>query len=170
VAVANAAATRALKQLARELAGSVTLLAAAVQLSDVMTALLYHSRTVQASGWSVPYVGSQEQQGLGSLQESGTGQLQQQAAGYSSSSRGRFMLKGLWPFWMVGADSSTIKNDVELDGFMLLTGPNMAGRAAHMLRSSAGTEGDIEPQLCVCLWCLHACMRVCATGKAKRCH
>ena len=39
-------------------------------------------------------------------------------------------MKELWPFWMVGSDSSTIKNDVALDGFMLLTGPNMAGGAA----------------------------------------
>jgi hypothetical protein len=207
VAEANAAATRALKQLAGKLAGSAMLLAAAVQLSDVMTALLYHSRAVRASGWSVPYVGLQEQQqylqkrqGLGSGQQvSGTGQLQQQAAGdtvsvsssssssrasssssgsrsstgqvqqqaagdaaslssssSSSSSRGKFVVKDLWPFWMVGGDSSTIKNDVQLDGFMLLTGPNMAG--GHTLASLL--VGTVYLSFCLSV-CVPVCQSVC---------
>jgi hypothetical protein len=178
---ANAAALRALKQLAGELSGNATKLAAAVQLSDLITALLYHSRTVRASCWSVPYVGVHEQQqylqqkqGLSSAQQVfGTGQLQQQAAGdsdcfsnsvssssssslgNSSSSRGQFALKDMWPFWMVGGDSSTIKNDVTLDGFMLLTGPNMAGE--HKLWKSV----CLSVCLCVCLsiW-LSVCLSV----------
>jgi hypothetical protein len=175
---ANAAALRLLKQLAGELSGNATKLAAAVQLSDLITALLYHSRTVRASGWSVPYVGVheqqqylQEKQGLGSAQQvSATGQLQQQAAGESdssssnsssssssltdSSSRGQFALKEFWPFWMVGGDNSTIKNDVTLDGFILLTGPNMAGE--HKLWHF------LHIRLSVCLpVCLPVCLSVC---------
>jgi hypothetical protein len=92
---ANAAALRALKQLTGELRGSATKLAAAVQLSVVITALLYHSRTVRASGWSVPHVGVQEQQqylqeqqGLGVGQQLlGTGQpARQPAAGCRKAS------------------------------------------------------------------------------------
>jgi hypothetical protein len=149
---ANAAATRRLKQLTQELAASSTQLAAAVQLSDLLTALLCHSRAATRAGWSVPYVGMQEQQqylqqqqqqgsreqvaqqdagnsssSSSSSKHGGRKQVAQQDAGNSSSSRGDFYLKGLWPFWMVGSDSSTVKNDVALDGFMLLTGPNMAG-------------------------------------------
>jgi hypothetical protein len=156
VAAANAAATRRLKQLTRELAASTTQLAAAVQLSDLLTALLYHSRAATAGGWSVPCVGLQEQQQYLAQQQQqqqqqqlGSGQLPQQQGTRSSSdsdsdsdssSRGLFQLQGLWPFWMVGSDSSTVKNDVALDGFMLLTGPNMAGEQAHM-QACSGNRG-----------------------------
>uniref|UniRef100_A0A383W7S3 DNA mismatch repair proteins mutS family domain-containing protein n=1 Tax=Tetradesmus obliquus TaxID=3088 RepID=A0A383W7S3_TETOB len=82
----------------------------------------------------VPYVGLQEQQQY----------LQQQQQQQQLGSRGVFYLKGLWPFWMVGSDSSTIKNDVALDGFMLLTGPNMAGKST-VLRAVAAAA------LCGCV-------------------
>jgi hypothetical protein len=50
---------------------------------------------------------------------------------------------------MVGAHSNTIKNDMTLDGFMLLTGPNMAGE--HTSRHS----------LFICLFvCLFVCLSV----------
>ncbi|WIA37431.1 hypothetical protein OEZ86_014355 [Tetradesmus obliquus] len=146
VAAANAAATKALKELTKELAGSATQLAAAVQLGDLLNALLCHSRAATAAGWTVPYVGAQEQQQYLQQQQKqqrrGGKQLARKSASSSrsssssSSSRGAFYLKELWPFWMVGSDSSTIKNDVALDGFMLLTGPNMAGKST-VLRAVA---------------------------------
>ncbi|WIA17178.1 hypothetical protein OEZ85_014061 [Tetradesmus obliquus] len=150
VAAANAAATCALKELTKELAGSATQLAAAVQLGDLLNALLYHSRAATAAGWTVPYVGAQEQQQYLQQQQKqqrrGGKQLAVKSASSSSSSssRGAFYLKELWPFWMVGSDSSTIKNDVALDGFMLLTGPNMAGKST-VLRAVAAAA------LCGCV-------------------
>uniref|UniRef100_A0A383VFR4 DNA mismatch repair proteins mutS family domain-containing protein n=1 Tax=Tetradesmus obliquus TaxID=3088 RepID=A0A383VFR4_TETOB len=152
VAAANAAATCALKELTKELAGSATQLAAAVQLGDLLNALLCHSRAATAAGWTVPYVGAQEQQQYLQQQQKqqrrGGKQLAVKSASSSSSSssssRGAFYLKELWPFWMVGSDSSTIKNDVALDGFMLLTGPNMAGKST-VLRAVAAAA------LCGCV-------------------
>ena len=38
-------------------------------------------------------------------------------------------LDGFWPFWMDGASPSTVKNSVNMDKMVLLTGPNMAGKS-----------------------------------------
>lgn len=113
---ANEAAAAALRQLSQDLSGTAAELAAAVQLGVLLVTLQEHSRAAKAAGWAVPLVGGKEQQ----------------AAGASSSQPhpehdGVLQLRGLWPYWMSGSDVGTVKNDVQLDGFMLLTGPNMAG-------------------------------------------
>jgi hypothetical protein len=109
-----------LKQLSVDLSVDKNALVAALQLRILLTTLWEHSRQARAAGWTVPLVGSSEQQAP--------------AATTSSSSRGGhpehdgvFDLHGLWPYWMSGSDLATVKNDVGLEGFMLLTGPNLAG-------------------------------------------
>ena len=37
--------------------------------------------------------------------------------------------QGFWPYWLSLSDPATVKNDVELDRMVLLTGPNAAGEA-----------------------------------------
>jgi hypothetical protein len=114
---ANEAAAAALRQLSQDLSGTAAELAAAMQLGVLLVTIQEHSRAATAAGWSVPLVGGKEQQ----------------EARASSSSRahpehdGVLQLRGLWPYWVSGGDVGTVRNDVGLDGFMLLTGPNMAG-------------------------------------------
>lgn len=112
----NAAASAVLKQLAVDLSGLKAELAAAVQLGVLLTTLSEHSRAAKAAGWTVPLVGGKEQEaaGIGSTEA-------------HPAHDGVLDLRGLWPYWMPGRDAGTVKNDARLDGFMLLTGPNMAG-------------------------------------------
>lgn len=125
VTAANNAAAAALRQLTQDLSGTAAELAAAMQLGVLLATLQEHSRAAKAAGWAVPLVGGNEQQ---------------EAAASSSPPHpehdGVLQLRGLWPYWMSGGDVSTVKNDVGLDGFMLLTGPNMAGEAGPVTWSS----------------------------------
>jgi hypothetical protein len=96
-------------------------LAAALQLGILLTTLLAHSSAAHKAGWSVPLVGSLEQHGATAAVSSSS------SSGPHAEHDGVLSLRGVWPYWMSGADPVTVKNDVHLDGFMLLTGPNMAG-------------------------------------------
>jgi hypothetical protein len=119
VAATNTAAIKALKALTKQLSAKREELAAAAQLGILLAALLDHSATARTAGWTLPLVGVAEQQ--------------QEATGNGS---GAFSVRGLWPYWMPGSQPSTVKNDVALQGMMLLTGPNMAGKST-VLRSLA---------------------------------
>lgn len=99
-------------------------LAAAMQLGILLTSLLEHSRAASRAGWSVPLVGSEEQhQAFGTTTSSSSSSCSNSHLAHV----GVLKLSQLWPYWMSGSDPATVKNDVELSGFMLLTGPNMAG-------------------------------------------
>lgn len=144
---ANEAATAVLKALAVELSQDKVALAAALQLGIVLSALLEHSRTAKAAGWSLPLVGSKEQQEAQQTIAAAT--TTSSTPGDSSSSSvghperdGVLKLSGLWPYWLSGNSPDTVKNDVELQGFMLLTGPNTAGgqRAAGSPTLIHGTD------------------------------
>lgn len=117
---ANDAAIRALSNLCTELRSVHFELSAAVQLGILITALLQHSRAAKAAGWSLPHVGRSEQL----------------AAGVSDGivgDAGAFTLKGLFPYWMSSQEhSGTVRNDIDLPGLMLLTGPNMSGGCHDM--------------------------------------
>jgi hypothetical protein len=127
---ANSAATAVLKQLAADLSVHKVELHAALTLGILLSTLAEHSRAASAAGWSLPLVGSKEQQEAG---------VQQPQSGSSSSSSGSggvggeaahdgvLALRQLWPYWLSGSDSSTVKNDICGNTMMLLTGPNMAG-------------------------------------------
>lgn len=128
---ANDAATAVLKQLAADLSAHKVELHAALTLGILLSTLAEHSRAASAAGWSVPFVGAKEQQ---------EASVEQPRPGGSSSSGGSggdvdgqaahdgvLALRQLWPFWLSGSDSSTVKNDICGNTMMLLTGPNMAG-------------------------------------------
>jgi hypothetical protein len=87
-----------------------------MQLGVLLVTLQEHSRAATAANWAVPLVGGKEQQEAG-------------ASGSQAHPEhdGVLQLRGLWPYWMSGGDIGAVRNDVGLDGFMLLTGPNMAG-------------------------------------------
>lgn len=131
--MANEAATAVLKALAEELSQDKVALAAALQLGILLSTLLEHSRTAKAAGWSLPLVGSKEQQEARQTTAAAATTTSSTPGGSSSSSVGHpehdgvLKLSGLWPYWLSGNSPDTVKNDVELQGFMLLTGPNTAG-------------------------------------------
>jgi hypothetical protein len=144
----NNAAAAALRQLTQDLSGTAAELAAAMQLGVLLATLQEHSRAAKAAGWAVPLVGGKEQQ----------------EAGASSSPAhpehdGVLQLRGLWPYWMSGGDVSTVTNDVGLDGFMLLTGPNMAGEEGPVIWSSPVHMFRIlcfgQSDMLACQTCVH---------------
>eukprot|EP00775_Hariotina_reticulata_P013292 gene13292-13422_t len=160
VANVNVAVTHQLAVLTEQLQQYRAELAAAVQLGIVTSSIVNHAQAARHAGWTVPLVGPGEQQQLtaggGDMDNSGSSTLG--GSGSSSDARsstvagetvvvdpGRFFLRGVWPYWMSCKASSTVSNDVTLQGFMLLTGPNMAGKstvlravAAAALLGSAG--------------------------------
>lgn len=113
----------ALKNLSQQLAPLELELSAAVQLGILLQALYEHSAKAGDAGWSIPAVGREEQL------EAGV-----QFADDVDDQYGVLRLKSLQPYWMEKSTAkepvsdSVVYNDVELDGFMLLTGPNMAGK------------------------------------------
>jgi len=123
---ANDACDPIVKRVTVEVSPHREQLAAAVQLSTLMLALVEHCTVAQAAGWTVPLVGPEEQQAAADSSSSSHGSNGSSAA----DGRGVFRLRGLWPYWMEGSSAGTVENDVVLDGFMLLTGPNMAGECA----------------------------------------
>ena len=134
---ANAAALAVLKQLAADMAQHKVQLAAAMQLGILLTTLADHSRAATKAGWSVPLVGHKEQQ-----EAAISGQSSSSDASSSGDSAlhpahdGVFRLSQLWPNWMSGSSPNTVKNDVEMRGFTILTGPNMAGERFIPARNS----------------------------------
>jgi hypothetical protein len=122
---ANEAAAAALRQLSQDLSGTAAELAAAMQLGVLLVTLQEHSRAATAAGWAVPLVGGKEQQEAGASSIQAHPELD-----------GVLQLQGLWPYWMSGGDVGNVKNNVGLDGFMLLTGPNMAGEDGAAIRST----------------------------------
>src|SRR5689334_22391999 len=61
LALANAAATKKLQELAQQLNHTKLQIGAAVQLAILLGALYEHRLAADAAGWSVPVVGTQEQ-------------------------------------------------------------------------------------------------------------
>jgi hypothetical protein len=125
-AAVNRAANAVLKQLSVDLSVDKNALVAALQLGILLTTLWEHSRQARAAGWTVPLVGSGEQQAAAATTTTTTSSSSSSRGGHPEHD-GVFDLRGLWPYWMSGSDVATVKNDVGLGGFMLLTGPNMAG-------------------------------------------
>jgi hypothetical protein len=125
---ANSEATSVLKKLAADLSVHKVELHAALTLGVLLSTLAEHSRAASAAGWTLPLVGASDQKEAGVLQ-------QPQPSSSSSSSGvvggavhdGVLQLRQLWPYWMSGSDTSTVKNDISGNTMMLLTGPNMAG-------------------------------------------
>lgn len=117
VAAANSAAGQALRDLSAKLAVSQIELTAAVQLGILLQMLTDHAKAAKDAQWSLPAVGQQEQ-------------LQAGVNAETVGDYGAFSLKDLHPYWMSCLQGSgTVRNDVTLDGMMMLTGPNMAGIA-----------------------------------------
>jgi hypothetical protein len=134
VAAANSAAARALRELTIELQPSSAMLAGAVHLGVLLSTLLAHARSAKVAGWSVPLVGTAEQH-MGGEVTGGAAATPAAAAAQGSGAvdwRGKFMLHKLWPYWMQRNDDTTVTNDVTLNGFVLLTGPNMAGAMSSL--------------------------------------
>lgn len=117
MALANEAATEKLQQLAEQLHHTKLQIGAAVQLGILLGALYEHRVAADAAGWSVPEVGLHEQMEAG-IELSETDSTEQRY--------GVLKLKGLKPYWLSPEDMP-VANDVHLQGFDLLTGPNMAG-------------------------------------------
>ena len=144
MAAVNAAVSQQLAVLTEQLQQYRPELAAAVQFGIVASSIINHAQAARQAGWTVPLVGLDEQQAGGandadssSSSSSSTTKVDiESSCNATSSSRdgetavkdpGRFFLRGVWPYWMSCKDVSTVSNDVQLEGLMLLTGPNMAG-------------------------------------------
>ena len=116
----NEAATQKLQELAQQLSHTKLQIGAAVQLGILLGALYEHRVAADAAGWSVPVVGRQEQLEAGFALSDTPDVCEQQY--------GVMRLKGLKPYNLSPKGPvKPVSNDLHLQGFDLLTGPNMAG-------------------------------------------
>jgi hypothetical protein len=132
---AELAADARLRECAAELEREGLALVAACHFSVAALALAHHAAHAGVGrGWAVPEPLL--------LQEAGGGGGNSPPPPPRAASLLRpdapIRLRGLWPFWMEkpGPGRRTVANDVDLDGVMALTGPNMAGKST-VLRSVA---------------------------------
>jgi len=103
---AGAAVTRELRALAGRLQPFLADLIGASVFSVAVRALGAHAAEANRRGWVAP---------------------EMQSPGDRSGSPLAF--EGLWPYWMDARDPGTVLNSFDMDGLVLLTGPNMAGKS-----------------------------------------
>jgi len=102
-----------LKDLSERCNHHIQSIVTAATMSIVARTLILHCQEAVRRQWCVP-----------SLVEFETSDVQAEVPGLT-----RLSLDGLFPFWMDLGDPDTQANDVRIDGFVLLTGPNMAGKS-----------------------------------------
>lgn len=106
---AQAAVRERLVSLAQTLQPNLSQLVGAVQFVTIVTALQGHVREACRRRWALPDISIRKQQ---------------QAK--------PFAVQGLWPYWLEGSNTETVKNTFDLEGMILLTGPNMTGGSTVM--------------------------------------
>lgn len=105
----EAAVRKCLESLAHSLQPYLSQLVGAVQFVTIVTALQGHVREACRRHWALPDISIRKEQ-----------------------KASPFAVKGLWPYWLEGSNTETVRNTFDLDGMVLLTGPNMAGGLAIM--------------------------------------
>ncbi len=108
---AQAAVAGQLRMLSASLQPFVGALIACSTLSTISLAINAHISKTQSKGWTIPHLLDPD------------------------DCKTPFQVKDFEPFWMDGtADLKVIPNTVDIDGMIILTGPNMAGKST-ILRS-----------------------------------
>ena len=103
---AGAAVTRELRALAGRLQPFLADLVGASVFSVAVRALGAHAAEANRRGWVAPEMHSADDRSGSPL-----------------------VFEGLWPYWMDARDPGTVLNSFDMDGLVLLTGPNMAGKS-----------------------------------------
>jgi len=103
---ADAAVTRELRALAGRLQPFLADLIGASVFSVAVRALGAHAAEANRRGWVAPEMHPPDDRSGSPL-----------------------AFEGLWPYWMDARDPGTVLNSFDMDGLVLLTGPNMAGKS-----------------------------------------
>ncbi|KAL0046056.1 hypothetical protein WJX82_001167 [Trebouxia sp. C0006] len=109
---ARAAVRGQLRLLAETLQESLLQIVAASTFAIIAAALECHVNEASRRGWTLP---------------------SQLAKGAVPEGQG-MKVEGMWPYWLDGHATNTVKNSFDMSSMYLLTGPNMAGKST-ILRS-----------------------------------
>ncbi|GAB5367450.1 hypothetical protein AAMO2058_001231100, partial [Amorphochlora amoebiformis] len=139
-----------LKSLARKLTPVSPMLGVCATFAKVATLLDLHARESVRKGWSMPDIheiltdsdkisGETSEIPIDSKDVSGESpeiskdlEISGDYPEISKDSEGVFQINDMWPYWL--DKSIAVTNNVSIDGMILLTGPNMAGKST-LLRS-----------------------------------
>jgi hypothetical protein len=124
-------ARRAAREELRELCGDfvdgqlLLCAVAAIHLNEILLTGSLHTRESLRRGWALPLLESLD------VEDNGEELMKKQ---YPPQQRLpiTLALRGMWPYWLGG--SAAVRNDVELSGQWIVTGPNMSGKST-LLRS-----------------------------------
>lgn len=108
-AAAERVVTQKLRECSQQLVPHLLPVLVAAELLLYLALAQEHAGEARRKGWVLP-----------ELQEEG----------------GAWRMVGVTPFWLSRNGATTVKNDLELDGMLLLTGPNMSGKST--IARSAG--------------------------------
>eukprot|EP00210_Caulerpa_lentillifera_P005380 g5142.t1 len=103
--------TRLFEKLGEKLEKRMQYLITTLHALIILSALTEHTIAAQERQWCLPDISTMLQKQSGSLE-----------------------INGFWPYWMTKEESQL--NSIQLDGMIVLTGPNMAGKST-VLRSVA---------------------------------
>ena len=158
---ADKAAKQQLKQLATKLIEKHAIpLSAAARFNQALIGAEAHVGHCEIKGWVVPEVSQPLQYGnarKGNSSSSSGGSNGGRNSGSSGISNYvgtlsgvngaggvHIQIEGMYPYWMDSADLHTVRTDVDLSSMMVLTGPNMAGKAGGrrvVVKGSGGPDG-----------------------------